>query len=248
MRPKITGDEEELVEQAAEEHSTKTAAVNHAIRQTFGDSDEVDDDEPAIDPKIERAHRKLWDNCIGNRMELTTATSILAQDMQIDADAIKASVIPKLQDHDLIRVQQGNWSVSVVVSQPDPTDIDEEPAIEQLNRELTDDEDRAYRAVWSESDEGARISIDDAIDTISDTLEIFDFKAGETIMQLAEANAITVYLRDSQICVRDPNRDPNDVPDTEEDIDDQLDAIDAAEPTRAQTDGGRDLTDEQEER
>lgn len=233
MRPSITGNEEELVSENSDQHGSKTAAINYAIRQTFGS-----DDDPEIDPKIKQSHRSLWDNCIGSRMTIETAKSVLAQELQINQSEIKSTTIPRLENHGMINVVQGNWSVAVEISPPDPTEIDDEPAYEQLSRVLTNEEKRAHHSLWDESDEAARISIDDAITTISDELETFEYDGSQTIMQLADANAITVDLKDSQICVREPD-DEEVINDS--DVDDKMAEIDAAEPVRA--DGGSVDTD-----
>lgn len=224
------------LEQLEAEHGSKAAAIRHALKTAVEDHD---DDSDEIDPKLKQAHRCLWTNCVGRRMTMETAKSVLAQELQINQHAVKSSMIPKLESEGLVNVVQANWSVAVEVSPPDPEEIDDEPAIKQPNRDLSDAEQTAHHAVWSESDEYSRISIDDAIDSISDEIETFEYNSGRIVMQLAEADAVTVDLKNSQICVRDPNPDSDEATndEIETDTDEQLAELETAEPVRA--DGGQ---------
>lgn len=245
MRPNITGYEEELVEAAEAEHGNKTAAINHAIRQTFGV--EADDETDEVDPKIERAHRKLWDNCIGHRMELSTATSILAQDMQIDADAIKSTVIPKLKQHGLIHVQQGKWSVTCVVAPPSPDDLTDEIAEVEPHptQKLSRDEQRAHLALWEEADpdapKGPSIEIDQAVDTIADELGAHPEVADRILTQIAAKQMGVLMLREDPaiVVIRSPTPYEAEAVDV---IDAEIEADEAEQRVYGDavaTDGGR---------
>lgn len=109
-------DEETIteLESAADEHGSRSEAIRQAVRAHYSDTaDSNDGDLPA---KAREGHETLIDwTGIGGRIELDTAESILANQLNIQKDAVRRMVLYKLREVGGIQLHQGIRHVSVVV-------------------------------------------------------------------------------------------------------------------------------------
>ena len=79
----------------------------------------------------------------------------------------------------------------------------------------------------------------------ADVIDV-DPGADQTIIYVVDPDATVVDESETATIDDEPDTDEPEIDDI--DVDDRLNEIDAAEPARVQTDGGRDLTDDEEER
>ena len=138
MRPHIT--DETLVaaiEEAAEEHGSKTDAIRYAIRRQFVETHDEQDDEPQPatiadtikEKSLRKAHRCLWSVCRGKEggrndvghTSADTARSVLAQEFGVNKAAVKSLYLTPLKAQKIIDVNPGSDQTIVYVVDPDAT-------------------------------------------------------------------------------------------------------------------------------
>jgi hypothetical protein len=109
-------DEETIteLESAADEHGSRSEAIRQAVRAHY--SETADSNEGDLPAKAREGHETLveWTG-IGGRIELDTAESILANQLNIQKEAVRRVVLHKLRETNAIRLHQGIHHVSVVV-------------------------------------------------------------------------------------------------------------------------------------
>jgi len=96
------------IEDAAESEGSKSDALRNGLRAgLLGDGDDAESDS-GVSVKAREGHRKLveWAG-VGGRIELETAESMLANEMNIGTDGIRRLVVKPLKAKDAIRLHQG---------------------------------------------------------------------------------------------------------------------------------------------
>jgi len=123
------------LEEAEEEHGSKSEAVRSALRDSLlgaGGDNVSDSNGQKVPQKAVEGHRKLVEYTgVGGRLELATAESILANHLNIKKEAVRKVVIQPLKRENVIALHQGIHHVSIVVGT-----LDDEPI--NVEREVTD--------------------------------------------------------------------------------------------------------------
>ncbi|SMO81526.1 ribbon-helix-helix domain-containing protein [Halorubrum cibi] len=116
----------DALEAASEEMGSRSEAIRAAVRETYvGDSDETNEGTDEIPVKARDAHRELveWAG-IGGRLELDTAESVLANQLNIQKEAVRKTVIYPLKREDALRVHQGIHTVTLVIGRLDGDEVE----------------------------------------------------------------------------------------------------------------------------
>jgi hypothetical protein len=129
------------------------------------------------------------------------AKNLLAQEFQLDSNTIKSTLLRKLDRQNKIKIESGMRKSAVIVKDPDPSE--ELGEVERLTR----DQKISFRILWKEVGQRPRIDQEEAVDLISDNLNMSRFESSNMLLKLDQNNAITIDLSISSIIVRDPDRD-----------------------------------------
>jgi len=111
----------ESLEAAEEDHGSKSEAMRHALRETYGDdaSDTDSDDELAaldLSPTAKQGYETMRETAgVGHMFEVDAAKSLIARDTQIPSESVKAAVFGPLRRAGLLGVSQRPKSVFVTV-------------------------------------------------------------------------------------------------------------------------------------
>lgn len=124
------------LEAAEDEHGSMAEALRAIIRDYGTDDDSTSGTEADLSHTAQQAHKYLQEECVeGNQIGLDVAESVLAQRLGIDSEAVRARAIRPLEAADLVTVNPGLYSVTIIVhgndaqTQPDTAaDAQEVPA------------------------------------------------------------------------------------------------------------------------
>jgi Arc/MetJ-type ribon-helix-helix transcriptional regulator len=110
---RITDDElQEILEQQADKHGSQSEAIREALRQMSMD-DATDTELP---DKAHEGYRILRDYCaVGDTVDIESAESLVAQELQINADAVRRMVIRPLVEKKYLEKRQTMQRVVVTV-------------------------------------------------------------------------------------------------------------------------------------
>jgi len=97
----------EAIEAGEERHGSMAETVRHALRETYGASEERN--------RIARAHKELVERYGAGRIGLETAESTLAQSQSIPKDEVRSQLLTPMARTGRIAIHQGLYQVSVVI-------------------------------------------------------------------------------------------------------------------------------------
>ena len=120
------------IDEAADEHGSISEAVRHAISETYGDTDDTDDEPETVvdrlgESSLRKAHRNLWSIARGRdggredmgHTSADAAKSVLAQEFSVNKAAVKPMYLTPLKSESVIDVDPGQSQTIIYVVDPD---------------------------------------------------------------------------------------------------------------------------------